>query len=167
MRGRHNDSVEMIWSTTPGAGLYLASSPRNFAKLASVVAYGRYSSTSRAHRSGVEIPAAVNAAVSSAIDAVLAFTLVLGRVVDGVPGAEVAGAGADVADVAGVVEAVVPSVRATLLVVARVLSALPLPAHPASASASTPSVPARVTIPTCLPLTSATLDGGRNLDAAV
>lgn len=42
-------SSAMIASTTPGAGLYFASSPRSLANSVSSTEFGRYSSTSCAH----------------------------------------------------------------------------------------------------------------------
>src|SRR5688572_5674996 len=64
----------MIWSTTPGPGLYLASSRRSLANEGSSVGYGRYSSTSRAQRAAFEMPAVSNARWSSATLAVFALT---------------------------------------------------------------------------------------------
>lgn len=58
----------------------MPSSPRSLAKLGSSVGYGRYSSTSRAQRAASGMPAASNAAVSSATEAVLASTTELASV---------------------------------------------------------------------------------------
>ena len=61
-------------STTPGPGLYFASSPRSLAKSVSSTGYGRYSSTSRAHCDAFGMPAASNAASSSFLVASFADT---------------------------------------------------------------------------------------------
>ena len=65
-----NSSMRL--STTPGAGLYFASSPRSLAKSVSSSGYGRYSSTSRAHFDALLMPASSNAAASSERLALLA-----------------------------------------------------------------------------------------------
>ena len=65
-------SSSMILSTTPGAGLYFASSPRSLLKSVSFSGYGRYSSTSRPHFDALLIPASSNAAASSERVALLA-----------------------------------------------------------------------------------------------
>ena len=71
---RHSDSEATIFSTTSGAGLYFASSPRSLAKVGSFVGYGRYSITSVTQRAAFGMPFAWNAASSCAWVAVLAFT---------------------------------------------------------------------------------------------
>lgn len=97
----------MIWSTTPGAGLYFASSLRSFAHDGSSAGYGRYSSTSRAHWAGFGTPAAASAAWISARVAVFALTFLITAVaVEVAMPPAVADAGgavatADASDVAG------------------------------------------------------------------
>src|SRR6185437_16426212 len=71
---RHGSSTDTIWSTVWPAGLYLARFSRNFAKPRSSVGYGRYSTTSAAHRLGLETPAAFSADAMTSSLAVLADT---------------------------------------------------------------------------------------------
>lgn len=63
----------MIFSTTSGAGLYLARFWRSFVMFGSSVGYGRYSSTSRAQRAAFGTPFASSAAWISGMLAVFAF----------------------------------------------------------------------------------------------
>ena len=123
----------MISSSTAESMLYLPSSWRSCAHVGSA-GYGRYSATSRAQRSALEMPAASKAAWSGSTVALLALTLV------------VAGADSD-----GVLEATLDSDGvdvgvglADVLVADDGVDAAPAPAHAARPIARTRPMLARL-----------------------